>query len=75
MELQEIGFLKDNEYSIYLYTGQLYFNNCDQFNDDNPAAYLFIGETYNDNMDFVRKSKIDCIERYRMLQVRAVCDK
>ena len=66
--------LKDNEYSIYLYTGQLYFNNCDQFNDDNPAAYLFIGETYNDNMDFVRKSKIDCIERYRMLQVRAVCD-
>lgn len=37
--------------------------------------YLFIGETYNDNMDFVRKSKIDCIERYRMLQVRAVCDK
>ena len=36
--------------------------------------YLFIGETYNDNMDFVRKSKIDCIERYRMLQVRAVCD-
>lgn len=67
--------LKDNEYSIYLYTGQLYFNNCYQFNDDNPAAYLFIGETYNDNMDFVRKSKIDCIERYRMLQVRAVCDK
>ena len=66
--------LKDNEYSIYLYTGQLYFNNCYQFNDDNPAAYLFIGETYNDNMDFVRKSKIDCIERYRMLQVRAVCD-
>lgn len=51
------------------------FNNCYQFNDDNPAAYLFIGETYNDNMDFVRKSKIDCIERYRMLQVRAVCDK
>lgn len=66
--------LKDNEYAIYLYTGQLYFNNCYQFNDDNPAAYLFIGETYNDNMDFVRKSKIDCIERYRMLQVRAVCD-
>lgn len=67
--------LKDNKYSVYLYTGQLYFNNCYVYNDDNPAAYFFVGETYNDNMDFVRKSAIGSIERYRMLPVRPVCDK
>jgi len=53
----------------------LYFNNCYVYNDDNPAAYFFVGETYNDNMDFVRKSAIGSIERYRMLPVRPVCDK
>lgn len=66
--------LKYNEYSVYLYSGQLYYNNCYSPNDDNGAAYLFIGDTYDDNMNFVRKSGIGSIERYRMLPVRAVCD-
>lgn len=68
--------LKDNKYDVYLYTGQLYFNNCYSYNDDNEAACLFVGETYNDNMYFVGNSAmVSSIERYKMLPVRAVCDK
>ena len=52
--------------------GKLYSINGFYRDESGKAIMINI---YNDNMDFVRKSKIDCIERYRMLKVRAVCDK
>lgn len=66
--------LKYDDYSIYIYIGELYFDVSTYEYDENQAAYLFIGDTF-DNMEPVREKGINSIERYRMLPVRAVMDK
>ena len=42
---------------------------------ENEGAYLFIGDTYDKKYDKVKEKKVNAIERYRMLPVRAVMDK
>lgn len=66
--------LKYHEYSVYIYTGELYFDvSSDKF-AANGAAYIFIGDRYK-NIELVKKQEIDLIDRYEMLPVRAVMSK
>lgn len=60
-----------HKHSIYLYIGELYSSVSHYEYSENKASYLFIGDTY----DQKKREKIDAIERYRMLPVRAVMDK
>ena len=64
-----------HEYSIYLYIGELYSSVSHYEYSENKASYLFIGDTYDQKLNKVKREKIDAIERYRMLPVRAVMDK
>lgn len=66
--------LEYHEYSVYIYTGELYYEVSSYEYADNKAAYIFIGDTY-ENMNPVRKKEINSIDRYEMLPVRAVMDK
>ena len=68
--------LNYDEYSIYVYIGELYFDVSTYEYADNQAAYLFMGDSYIENgTKQVKKIEIRSIERYRMLPVRAVIDK
>lgn len=65
-----------HEYSIYLYIGELYSSTVSHYEySDNKASYLFIGDTYDQKLNKVKEKKINAIERYIMLPVRAVMDK
>lgn len=65
-----------DEYSIYLYIGELYSSAVSHYEySDNKASYLFIGDTYDQKFNKVKEKEINAIERYRMLPVRAVMDK
>ena len=66
--------LEYHEYSVYIYTGELYYDVSSYEYADNKASYIFIGDTY-ENMNPVRKKVIDMIDRYEMLPVRAVMNK
>lgn len=66
--------LQYHEYSVYLFTGELYWEVSSYEYADNKAAYIFIGDTY-ENMKSVRKKGINSIDRCEMLPVRAVMDK
>ena len=66
----------DNDYSIYIYIGELYFDVATYECADNKAACLFMGDSYIENgTKQVKKILIQSIERYKMLPVRAVMDK
>ena len=52
-----------------------YIKTFDNYFSDNKASYLFIGDTFDQKINKVKKKKINAIERYRMLPVRAVMDK
>jgi len=67
--------LDHHEYSIYLYIGELYSSSVSTYGYENEGAYLFIGDTYDKKYDKVKEKKVNAIERYRMLPVRAVMDK
>lgn len=64
-----------HEHSIYLYIGELYSSVSHYEYSENKASYLFIGDTYDQKLNKVKREKINAIERCRMLPVRAVMDK
>ena len=66
--------LQHHEFSVYLFTGELYSEVSPYESADNQAAYIFIGDTY-DNLESVLTKGISSIDRYEMLPVRAVLDK
>lgn len=64
-----------HDFSTYLYIGELFTSVSDYEYSENQASYLFIGDTYDENLNKVKVKKISSIERYKMLPVRAVMDK
>lgn len=58
-----------------MYIGELYSYVSHYEYSENKASYLFIGDTYDQKLNKVKRGKINAIERYRMLPVRAVMDK
>ncbi len=70
------NWVLDNEdYSIYLYIGELNSPVSRYKYSENEAAYLFIGDTYDEKCYKIKTVKVGAIERYRMLPVRAVMEK
>lgn len=67
--------LKYDKYSIYIYTGELFYDVSTYEYADNQAAYIFIGDSYEEGYKQVKVKGISSIERYRMLPVRAVMSK
>jgi len=62
--------------SIYLFVyWRIYSSSVSTYGYENEGAYLFIGDTYDKKYDKVKEKKVNAIERYRMLPVRAVMDK
>lgn len=69
--------MKYDDYSIYLYIGELYSDPffSSEYSEDSQASFLFIGDRYDQGYNKVKEERISSIDRYEMLPVRAVMDK
>ena len=64
-----------DEYSIFIYTGELFIDVSYSDNGDNKAAYLFIGDYWKTDHIKIKDKRLDAMDRCYLLPVRAVKDK